>query len=331
MSIEDSQNTIIRHMAPDMAVVALYNFIQIVALVENVIHVATILKIPHPPRHGGKIYKDLILGVAACDLTFTTIRLLTGNATSQRFMAQHQLACALSSFVVITLLTVESACILVMSIDRFLAIQYLKKYWDTIFVRHFRRLVVPPFLIVISANAVLPFVFIDVYAVKDLGVGSCAPGLEIGRKIHIASLVMTALLLGTASLMCVAHAIRVNDHTEDGSMKMTLAASQLYRIVISIVVIGYLSWSPILATLIARFLKIECKTCRWFGIFFPCLPAVLNPIAYYLQRLRYRRELRKWFCPLSQQRIDSDQTTTNTTSRNEHSNVRGLSLTDGVI
>jgi len=283
-------NTIQHYSVGTLTLVIIYHILNSVGFLYSVFHIAIILKISHPPRHGGKIYKIIILTKATGSLIFSCLQLAAGSLGMPTLTNTHKELCAVTVWLRSSCFLLETTCLMPMAIDRYLAIKWLKLYWETFFVRYFVKVFTVIIVMFIGYNALVYGIYRQQefpMEISNIGICSTTSGgfLVIG---------LSATELAVSSAFCFALIVRTNKLTADGALRMTQAGRALNQLVFSVLIGNFISWSPGIPTLVARFRGIECHECEWLASLALAFPPLLNPTFYYIQRQRYRQKLYDW-------------------------------------
>jgi len=265
-----------------------------VAIVLNVIHLVFVTQMPAGRRTGARNFRLFILTLACSDLAVCCIRFITSQHIVQRFMAQHHKFCVVTASLGHPLQLYVAHVILLAAVDRYFAVSIPHRYNESMFAKHYTKIMLASLLGYLCMYAAIAAVFWDRgYSVK--GVAWC----QLGAK-RAPSLGMISFAAGLLTMVAiiVIYTMLVRKTFKLGASKMHLSAGDIRYIRQLVITVGALLffkvifWSPILVTIALRSAKRSGLISERTGIIATALYPVISPILYGATSERYRAYLK---------------------------------------
>lgn len=282
------------YIHPSDSLLFIYNSIAVVVILLNAVHLF-ILKSMLRLRHH-RNYKMFLMIVAASDLGLGIVRGLLSNNFVQQLMFDHSALCVTTSVIVHSLLLTMTSVMLLISIDRFLALDKERCYRRLIFVKHYSKIVTAT----ISAFVLLYLIVGTGFGGSGFtvkGMGACKMGSANAPYLGLLSVslclleltIMTAIYVKIINLTkkVLQSARRKTEKRNLKDILLTIGGILLAKVIF---------WCPIMITVIARAMKVDCNLCEWLGLITMSLNSVANPLLYGLTNQSYRMFLTRCIC-----------------------------------
>lgn len=278
-----------------LGLMLIYNIVSALAVPANILHLC-ILYISSKQIRLRKLpanYRNFLMVLGVSDLTLGVCRLIASNDAVQRQLLGSRAFCVTSSVIMHSCLLIGGNSILLVSIDRILALSQSVAYSSSWFVKHFTKLLVA----VISSGSIMYITLATLFWDKGYrvkGIGACKMGSEIVPSlgliivvIMLVDLIVICAVYGDVlrrtvkSLRGVRHMRHVNRRNKD--IAVSIGALLLTKV---------FTWLPIMSTVAARAMRLDCVACEWVGLITMACNPFLNPIIYGFTNRSYAQLIR---------------------------------------
>jgi len=261
------------------------NIIAAVAIILNGMQVAHIWYMNPGPLTNYRMFL-VVLGLS--DLGLSANRLFASNAIIQRRMLSSRFLCIGTAIIAHSLLLIGCSVLVLVSIDRFLAITRAEKYKALFFVKRYNMIVYASCLISFLLYGALAIVWRDKgYKVK--GISSCRMG---SPQVPFAGIISVAIIFLELVIIVIIYSQiirRLADYLKAAPPGTQSSISAAVCTLSSIIACKIMFWLPIMITVLMRGIQVDCSFCEGLGLVTMSLNCVANPILYGLTSREYRQ------------------------------------------
>ena len=317
----------------------LMNGISFVAICVNVLHIIFMTSLAPGRRTGALNFKRYILLLAYVDLTGSLFRLSVDNRTVQQAMFDYKPLCIFTATFIHGLNVFESTQLALMSLERFIAVQWPRQYPSMFFTRHFFKLLIATIIGWWLVYIIVAILFHNKgYSVKGSGgcqlgspmvpkLGLLSSGAVIVMLIFIILFYFLLLFKATSIMRRIQHRRSVSEYRQIRQITISVNVIVLSKIV---------CWSPLLIAVVLRRTPVYNVAVDYVGRVFLCLYCLISPILYGSTSTRYRRYVKR---KLFSKEVSPDPLATSigggagvgiTHTTNSHNKANSSSLTQKV-
>ena len=274
---------------PDTVLIS-FSLLAAVAALVNMSHLLLLFCVkkitPGTEKSTGN-YKTFLTVLGTCDMLLSTARVVFSNKASQDLLLSNRHYCIWSAVFMHALLLIGATSILLISLDRLVAITKMLTYQSSFLYNHFSKVVIGVIPFSLVFYTIIGVVFRDI-GFRNKRIGSCKFGSEKSPSLGMISVALVFIEF-VAICVCCIELLRRNKRVFYSSKMLRQTAKRtrsITKTIIALVVCKLLTWLPIMSTLITRSLKLDCYVCELFGICTLWLNSLLNPLCYGLTNKR---------------------------------------------
>lgn len=218
------------------------------------------------------------------DASMGLLRALISAKATQRYMVNARWLCISSAVLSHSFLLVMSCILLLVSVDRAIALKKGANYSRIQFVVHFQKITFFTMALVFVMYSTIGITCSNIgFEVK--GLGACKFGTEMAPKlglISVGSNFVNLMLIITVYVYVLVMSKKI----------LQVVNKSMDDIIFTIgLIIGakIVFWCPIMMAVIMRGLDIHCGVCEWIGLLTMSLNSIANPLLYGVTNKSYRR------------------------------------------
>lgn len=282
MEIDSNSTGTLEDVMPPVSIYMAYCAFNLIAFIINILQFFFLHIMPKVS--GVDNFFFFLKNLSLMDAFMGILRVSLSNKPVQTYMYGARWLCVLSAVLIHSFLLIMSSLLLLVSIDRAIALKRGSQYSVMRFVIHFRKMTFCTMVLAFTMYAVIGTTSSSIgFEVK--GMGACKMSTPKAPQLGMIS--VGANLINLLLIIAVYIYVLVLSKMALSTVKKSME-SIIFTIGL-IIVAKILFWCPIMVTVALRALKISDNISEWVGLLTMSLNSIANPLLYGITNRSFRR------------------------------------------